>query len=168
MKKMTSSLPGAAGPTTSAWCAVSAAASATSTCSKVYPVTRLVAVNHDGSQQKKLLQNPFQPSGQINDRIIDWTPEDPRSVLIEKFNPRIGLRVLKLDVYSGETELYENGHTYVGGFGTDGHGKVRLGWGTLPAQELLFRASSRARRSGASWRGSTSLSTRRRLPAHRR
>ena len=55
---------------------------------KVFPVTRLVAVNHDGSQQKKLLQNPFQPSGQINDRIIDWTPEEPRSVLIEKFNPR--------------------------------------------------------------------------------
>ncbi len=35
---------------------------------KVFPVTRLVAVNRDGSQQKKLLQNPFQPSGQINDQ----------------------------------------------------------------------------------------------------
>ena len=105
---------------------------------KVYPVTRLVAVNHDGSQQKKLLQNPFQPSGQINDRIIDWTPEDPRGVLIEKFNPRIGLRVLKLDVYSGETELYENGHTYIGSFGTDGHGKVRLGWGRYQLKNYYF------------------------------
>jgi dipeptidyl aminopeptidase/acylaminoacyl peptidase len=105
---------------------------------KIYPVTRLVAVNHDGSQQKKLLQNPFQPSGQINDRIIDWTPEDPRGVLIEKFNPRIGLRVLKLDVYSGETELYENGHTYIGSFGTDGHGKVRLGWGRYQLKNYYF------------------------------
>jgi hypothetical protein len=56
---------------------------------KVFPVTRLVAVNSDGSQQKKLLQNPFAPSGQINDQIIDWTPEEPRSVLIEKSNPQI-------------------------------------------------------------------------------
>jgi len=105
---------------------------------KVYPVTRLVAVNHDGSQQKKLLQNPFQPSGQINDRIIDWTPEEPRSVLIEKFNPRIGLRVLKLDVYSGETQIYETGHTYIGSFGTDGHGKVRLGWGRYQLKNYFF------------------------------
>ena len=59
---------------------------------KVFPVTRLVSVNRDGSQQKQLLQNPFAPSGQINDQIIDWTPEDPRTVLIEKFSPGAGLR----------------------------------------------------------------------------
>jgi dipeptidyl aminopeptidase/acylaminoacyl peptidase len=105
---------------------------------KIFPVTRLVAVNRDGSQQKKLLQNPFAPSGQINDRIIDWTPEDPRGVLIEKFNPRIGLRVLRLDVYTGETELYESGRTYIGSFGTDGHGKVRLGWGTYQLKNYYF------------------------------
>jgi hypothetical protein len=105
---------------------------------KVFPVTRLVAVNHDGSQQKKLLQNPFQPSGQLNDRIIDWTPEDPRSVLIEKYNPRIGLRVLKLDVYSGETGLYEIGRAYIGSFGTDGHGNVRLGWGRERLKNYYF------------------------------
>jgi dipeptidyl aminopeptidase/acylaminoacyl peptidase len=105
---------------------------------KVFPVTRLVAVNRDGSQQKKLLQNPFQPSGQINDQIIDWTPEEPRSVLIEKFNPQIGLRVLKLDIYSGETELYEKGRQYIGSFGTDGHGKVRLGWGRYQLKNYYF------------------------------
>ena len=43
---------------------------------KVFPVTRLVSVNRDGSKQKMLLQDQFPPSGQINDRIIDWTPED--------------------------------------------------------------------------------------------
>lgn len=105
---------------------------------KVFPVTRLVAVNFDGSQQKKLLQNPFQPSGQINDQIIDWTPGEPRSVLIEKFNPRIGLRVLKLDVYSGETELYEAGREHIGGFGTDGQGNVRLGWGRERLKNYYF------------------------------
>ena len=71
---------------------------------KVFPVTRLVAVNRDGSKQKMLLQNTFAPSGQINDRIIDWTPEEPESVLIEKFHPRMGLRVLELNVYNGEVE----------------------------------------------------------------
>ncbi len=105
---------------------------------KVYPVTRLVAVNSDGSNQRKLLQNPFQPSGQLNDRIIDWTPEEPRSVLIEKSNPQSGLRVLKLDIYSGETELYEKPSTYVGSFGTDGHGKVRLGWGRYQLKNYYF------------------------------
>ena len=105
---------------------------------KVFPVTRLVAVNSDGSNQKKLLQNPFAPSGQLNDRIIDWTPEEPRSVLIEKSNPQTGLRVLKLDVYSGETELYEKPGTYIGSFGTDGHGKVRLGWGRYQLKNYYF------------------------------
>ena len=62
---------------------------------KIFPVTRLVSVNRDGSKQKMLLQDPFPPSGQINDRIIDWTPEAPSSVLIEKFNPFVGLRVLE-------------------------------------------------------------------------
>jgi dipeptidyl aminopeptidase/acylaminoacyl peptidase len=105
---------------------------------KVFPVTRLVAVNSDGSNQKKLLQNPFAPSGQLNDRIIDWTPEEPRSVLIEKFNPQSGLRVLKLDIYSGESELYEKPSTYIGSFGTDGHGKVRLGWGRYQLKNYYF------------------------------
>jgi dipeptidyl aminopeptidase/acylaminoacyl peptidase len=96
---------------------------------KVFPVTRLVAVNHDGSQQKKLLQNAMMPSGQLNDRIIDWTPANPRSVLIEKYNPRAGLRVLELDVYSGNVSLHDPPHEYIGSFGTDGQGNVRLGWG---------------------------------------
>jgi acetyl esterase/lipase len=96
---------------------------------KVFPVTRLVAVNRDGTQMKQLLQNPFMPSGQLNDRIIDWTPEDPRTVLIEKWSPQVGLRVLKLDIYNGQARLYEGPHEYIGTFGTDGHGNVRLGWG---------------------------------------
>jgi dipeptidyl aminopeptidase/acylaminoacyl peptidase len=96
---------------------------------KVFAVTRLVAVNRDGSKQVKLLQSPFQPSGQLNDDIIDWTPEDPQTVLISKFNPRIGVRVLKLDIYTGNVDIYEPAHEFIGAFGTDGHGHVRLGWG---------------------------------------
>ena len=105
---------------------------------KVFPVTRLVAVNKDGTQQKQLLQNPFAPSGQLNDRIIDWTPEKPRSVLIEKFHPRVGLRVLELDIYNGESDLYEAAHEYIGHFGTDGHGNVRLGWGRLDLRDYYY------------------------------
>jgi len=105
---------------------------------KVFPVTRLVAVNRDGSQQKQLLQDPFAPSGQLNDRIIDWTPEDPRTVLIEKFNPQIGLRVLKLDIYNGQADVYETVQEYIGHFGTDGHGNVRLGWGQVNLTDYYF------------------------------
>jgi dipeptidyl aminopeptidase/acylaminoacyl peptidase len=105
---------------------------------KVFPVTRLVAVNKDGSQQKQLLQNPFMPSGQLNDRIIDWTPESPRTVLITMFNPRIGLRVLELDVYNSNAKPYESPYEYIGAFGTDGHGNVRLGWGTYNLQTYYY------------------------------
>lgn len=98
---------------------------------KVFPVTRLVAVNRDGSKVKKLLQSQFMPSGQLNDRIIDWTPDDPETVLIEKFHPRVGLRVLKLNIYDGGASPYESPHPYIGGFGTDGRGNVRLGWGVV-------------------------------------
>ncbi len=95
---------------------------------KVFAVTRLVAVNRDGSQRKQLLQSQFMPSGQLNDRIIDWTPDKPRSVLIELYDGR-STRVLELDVYSGGTDLYEKGYEHIGSFGTDGRGNVRLGWG---------------------------------------
>jgi dipeptidyl aminopeptidase/acylaminoacyl peptidase len=105
---------------------------------KVFPVTRLVAVNRDGSQVKQLLQSQFAPSGQLNDRIIDWTPDNPRTVLIEKFHPRVGLRVLELDIYSGDTDIHENPHEYIGGFGTDGRGNVRLGWGTYELKSYYY------------------------------
>jgi len=105
---------------------------------KVFPVTRLVAVNRDGSQQKKLLQNPFMPSGQLNDRVIDWTPDDPRAVLIEKYSPDAGFRVLRLDIYNGEVHLYEKPYEYIGSFGTDGHGNVRLGWGGYDLQNYYY------------------------------
>jgi dipeptidyl aminopeptidase/acylaminoacyl peptidase len=105
---------------------------------KVFPVTRLVAVNRDGTKRKMLLQSQFAPSGQINDRIIDWTPEDPETVLIEKYHPRAGLRVLKLNIYDGDANLYEQGHVHIGSFGTDGHGNVRLGWGVEDLKFFFF------------------------------
>jgi dienelactone hydrolase len=118
---------------------------------KVFPVTRLVAVNKDGSRQKQLLQNPFAPSGQLNDRVIDWTPDSPRTVLIEKFHPMVGLRVLELDVYNGETKLHEAVHEYIGHFGTDGRGHVRLGWGTYNLKTYYYaklQGESKWRRLG--------------------
>jgi dipeptidyl aminopeptidase/acylaminoacyl peptidase len=105
---------------------------------KVFPVTRLVAVNKDGSKLKQLLQNPFAPSVQLNDRIIDWTPESPRSVLREKFHPRVGVRVLELDVYKGQVELHEKTYENIYSFGTDGHGEVRLGWGRVNMQTYYY------------------------------
>jgi dipeptidyl aminopeptidase/acylaminoacyl peptidase len=105
---------------------------------KAFPITRLVAVNHDGSQQKKLLQNAMLPSGQLNDRVIDWTPDDPRTVLIEQYHPRVGLRVLKLDIYNGNARPYETPHENIGRFGTDGRGNVRLGWGRFDLKTYYY------------------------------
>ncbi len=107
---------------------------------KVFGVTRLVAVNKDGSQQKQLLQNPFDVngSGQFGDDVIDWTPDDPRTVLIQKPNNYAPIRVLKLDVYTGETKTIETGEIMIGSYGTDGHGNVRLGWGFYQMKNYYF------------------------------
>jgi hypothetical protein len=49
----------------------------------VYPVTRLVAVDADGKNMRVLIQNSGEAQGQFQDRIINWNPGPPDSVLIE-------------------------------------------------------------------------------------
>jgi len=109
---------------------------------KVYAVTRLVAVNKDGSQQKQMLQDPIDVNrngtSQFADDVIDWTPEDPRTVLIQKYNRYAPMRVLKLDIYTGDVKTIEAGEIMIGSYGTDGHGNVRLGWGYYQMKNYYF------------------------------
>ena len=48
-----------------------------------YSVTRLVAVDADGAHRLVLLQDSDQASGQFQDRIVDWHPGKPDTVLIQ-------------------------------------------------------------------------------------
>ncbi|HZF17028.1 MAG TPA: S9 family peptidase [Steroidobacteraceae bacterium] len=111
---------------------------------KHYGVTRLVAVNADGSQQKIIVQQSFTFGGetqQFQDRIIDWTPADPRTVLIESQDAvDRELGVYTLDVYSGYMNLVVNPHDDIGDFDSDGQGNVRLGAGMDPDGKVSFFA----------------------------
>ena len=100
---------------------------------KMFGVTRMVALNKDGSQVKQLLEDPFQPNGQFVGNIIDWTPQDPKTVLMSR-----GGRVVELNIYDGGVRTYEQPYEYAGAFGTDGHGEVRLAWGVSDMKRYYY------------------------------
>ena len=68
-----------------------------------YAVTRLVAVNADGSEMKVLLQQKLKKQfSQFQDRIVDWLVDDPHYVLVVVPESN-GSSVQRLDIYSGRT-----------------------------------------------------------------
>jgi dipeptidyl aminopeptidase/acylaminoacyl peptidase len=91
-----------------------------------YAVTRLVAVNHDSSNMKVLLDYRLRDTfAQFQDRVVDWLPDDDRHVLIQVPSEE-GTGVSRLDVYAGDlvTEEHVRGSTYQ--WISDGHGVPRL------------------------------------------
>jgi dipeptidyl aminopeptidase/acylaminoacyl peptidase len=120
---------------------------------KFFPITRLVAVNADGSDMK-VLANSSAVWSQLQDQIIDWTPGDPNTVLIEldqSEQSSLGTTadvvgggpdgypdVYALDVYSGRKRLVTRQRTPIRDFTTDGRGQVRLGYGTKDTKLLFF------------------------------
>ena len=94
--------------------------------------TRLLSVRHDGSDTRNLLRSvPMTAGGwvsQIQDRVIDWLPDDPQHVLIElradgSFNPG----VYRLDVDRGLRTPVHNPQRDVQRWLTDGAHRVRVG-----------------------------------------
>jgi dipeptidyl aminopeptidase/acylaminoacyl peptidase len=101
----------------------------------VYPATRLVAVNADGSELTELVQPAARDSwGQtrdryaisvIEDRIVDWLPDDPEHVLVE--NPeRGGQGLSRLDIHSRRMTTEERLSEGILSWLSDGHGTARL------------------------------------------
>jgi dipeptidyl aminopeptidase/acylaminoacyl peptidase len=104
-------------------------------------VTRLVAVNADGSEMKVLLQRQAEGNySQFLDAVVDWLVEDPRRVLVALPNvmpgsvdvyrrahaSSRGFSVRPVDIYSGDTgSPVETQSGYVGWM-SDGHGTPRL------------------------------------------
>jgi len=120
---------------------------------KFFATSRLAAVNADGSAFKVLAESRTVWS-QFQDQIIDWTPEDPDTVLVqldESEESSLGTsshviggmpdgypEVYALDVYTGGKHLVARERAPIQSFRTDGHGRVRLGWGTKFSKLLFF------------------------------
>jgi dipeptidyl aminopeptidase/acylaminoacyl peptidase len=97
---------------------------------RFYPFSRLVGVNADGSSLKVLRQDSDFGTSQFQDSIIDWTPDNPDSVLMQFDDDRNGCPdVEELNVYTGRRKVVENEHVPIRNFITDGAGHVRFGRG---------------------------------------
>jgi len=113
----------------------------------VYGVTRLVAVDADGGHMQVLLQNSEEVQGQFQDRIINWDPGQPDTVLIEvdeglspsemgggvEVYGNVGTHALpgvfELNVVTGRLRQREHARAPIRHWVTDQTGRVRLGFG---------------------------------------
>jgi len=92
----------------------------------LYPVTRLVAVDADGSDMRVLLQRKLRDERtQFQDQIVDWLADDPKHVLVAMPSSR-GFGVSRLDVYSGKTRPEIRDRDGIRGWLSDGRGTPRL------------------------------------------
>jgi hypothetical protein len=107
----------------------------------VYPVTRLVAINDDGSSMKVMIQNSEAGVAQFQDQILDWTPDEPDSVLIELDDDRNGYpSVFELDVNNGRRALRVRERSPIRSFRTDSRGNVRIGSGYDTSGQIHYFA----------------------------
>ncbi|MCH8084033.1 MAG: S9 family peptidase [Myxococcales bacterium] len=128
-----------------------------------YAVTRLVAINADGSEMKVLLQRQANDYlTQFLSGVVDWLVDDPRHVLVEvpnampgsidvhrraQFSSR-GNSVRPVDIYTGDTgsPVERQGGSVT--WRSDGRGSARLYW-----RWTRKDSSWKYRRSGESkWR----------------
>jgi dipeptidyl aminopeptidase/acylaminoacyl peptidase len=100
----------------------------------LFPVTRLVSVNIDGSDGRVLLKYE---NTQFQDDIVDWLPEDSQHVLIEMPSRR-GTGVSKLNIYTGQTSVVERDRIGAGKWISDGHGLVRLRYSVSSQKRTWF------------------------------
>lgn len=103
---------------------------------RLYPASRLLAVNPDGSRLRLLFRSAFfarlppAANSQFQDRIIHWLPDDAYHVLIELGDEgSVFPSVYKLDVYRGELKLVVASQPPVMDWTADSSGVVRFGYG---------------------------------------
>jgi dienelactone hydrolase len=113
----------------------------------VYGITRLVAIDADGKNMRVLIQGSGEARGQFQDRIVNWNPGPPDTVLIEadeglsasqlasgvQVFGNVGTHglpaVFELNVVTGGLTLHQHARDPIRHWITDKRGQVRLGWG---------------------------------------
>jgi len=114
-----------------------------------FPVTRLIAINADGTGLKVLVQNRRSGWSQFQDSVLDWLNDDPSHVLIE-LNPSEDFtpfpEVCTLDIESGRLERVQLQRRPILSWRTDDKGVVRYGGGCDDAKrcEYVTRESAAA------------------------
>jgi dipeptidyl aminopeptidase/acylaminoacyl peptidase len=105
----------------------------------IFPITRMVAVNADGSDVKVLIQNGRAGATQFQDNVIDWTYNEPDTVLVEADEDRNTFpEVYELNVYTGRLNLRTRERQPIRDFVSDRAGNVRLGFGMDGLQLSYF------------------------------
>jgi dienelactone hydrolase len=113
----------------------------------VYSVSRLAAVDADGKNTRVLMQNNGSAQGQYQDKIINWNPGPPNTVLIEADEGlsdsevatgaivygNVGTHglpaVFELNVVTGQLSMRQHAREPIRHWITDKQGAVRIGWG---------------------------------------
>jgi dipeptidyl aminopeptidase/acylaminoacyl peptidase len=104
----------------------------------IYGVSRLVAVNSDGSEQKVLIQNSEAGRTQFQDQILDWTPDEPDTVLMELDIERRGFpAIYAININTGRRQLRSREHYPIRSYATDGAGNVRFGYGYTETSTVM-------------------------------
>jgi dipeptidyl aminopeptidase/acylaminoacyl peptidase len=98
--------------------------------------TRLLAVNADGSDLKKLVQPKLDSKSgeghivQVADQVVDFLPDDPEHILMS-FNPEDPTRpkVYRVDVFTDQKAAIELGRGTIQSWTLDRQGRIRLAQG---------------------------------------
>jgi dipeptidyl aminopeptidase/acylaminoacyl peptidase len=115
--------------------------------------TRLFAIDRDGknlqhiikpgttSKSGSRLQRIALPTPQIQDKVIDWMPEDPDHIRVALDEDQNGTyEVRRVDIQDGEYEIEQPGQRGIQNWGVDRQGVLRLGWGVdITGFKLLVR-----------------------------
>ena len=131
----------------------------------VFAISRLVAIDADGKNMRVLIQGSGEAQGQFQDRIVNWNPGRPDTVLIEADEGMSGTElaagvqvignvgthalpaVFELNVLNGQLTLRQHARDPIRHWITDKRGAVRLGWG-LAGTTISYWAHL----DGESWR----------------
>lgn len=104
----------------------------------LYGISRLVGVDADGSNQKVLIQNSEAGRAQFQDEILDWTPNEPDTVLLELDADRTGYpSIFEVNVNNGRRAIRSREFFPIRNYATDGAGNVRFGYGYAANSTVL-------------------------------
>lgn len=99
--------------------------------------TRLLAVNHDGTQQRQLIpktkrldRRPILYNAQLQDSVLSWLSSDPEHILMQlKRDDPNRPSIYRLNIYTNDLVRVRNPQSRIHRWFADGSGTVRLALG---------------------------------------